>query len=547
VSFEIPTYDDTAGQLAAMAANRAPDLAVTPTEFMGELVGAQAQLAQGQLETAQRCAYDAVPSAQTSTDGLDGWAEAAGLSNGAGGFGRRGATAASGITVMLGGSPGETIPLGQAALAGGAQFLLSAAVTLPGTLGNPGFSQKEGSFAADPADPGSLGVIGNLLEGTTLTLVSPPANIDSTATVTAGPTSPGKDREDDTALLARLFGKLQRPPNGGDPADYEGWVTENIGADGQRILASGSMSCFVFPGYYGVLSPLLVVTLAGSGTARVPSVATLNALRLAINGSTATATPGKRPIGQDAVVMAPSMPTGRALEVNLQYIAAAVKYRPDWSRGGVGLTVSSFSIAGLPAWATGAGATAVLELNQLAPASLKAAISNGQKPHIFGNWVTTGGVALGPVTPEQVQVVAWNDTGVQTSLGLLLVAPGPTPALWATYVQVNNLIYPGGPAVAPICAAVISLTDSLGPSRITGLADPGRYWSDTLGINAIAAVAAGVLDKDGVTRMVDRCVANSISIRPADGNTQTVDLQAADNTVDGPECLYVGRVVPADG
>lgn len=537
---ETSDFDTTRAQLTAFLANRAPELSSSPVEFPGELVGAQAQMAQSLQEEAARSSADAIPSDETSTEGLDGWATSYGLSNGAGGYGRRGATAASGMTATLSGALGITYNAGQVALANGVRFILRSNVVLPGIFGNPGTAQAPGTFDADVNDPGSVGPAGNLTVGAVLTLVSPPAQADFTATVTAAPPTLGRSQEEDAELLARLLGKMQRPPNGGTGTDYIGWVEANLDVNGQRI-AVPNIVAFGFPNYYGVLSPLVVATLVGSGQARRPTQDHLDALNLAVNGAAGIA--GKRPIGQDATVRGPWMPNNRALVVALRYVPAKASYAPDWARNGLGFTVSSFSIAGLPGWATAVGANAVLTLNQLAAPTLKTAIDAGREPRIFGHFVTSGGALLGPIIPQMAPCLAWQDAGAQTSLALFV----DNPASWLTWVQANNSIYPGGPVLPRVPQSVIDACDQLGPSRKSGLADRAQFWQDTLGINSVATAAATTVDGDGLTRMIDRCISGSVTIAVGGAGTPgTDDVQAWDNGIDGPELLYIGRVIVAD-
>lgn len=72
------------------------------------------------------------------------------------------------------------------------------------------------------------GADGNQDNGTTLSLVSPVAGIDSDGSVT-GTTTTGTDAETDAALSARLLERLQSPPKGGGPGDYVAWAKEVAG------------------------------------------------------------------------------------------------------------------------------------------------------------------------------------------------------------------------------------------------------------------------------------------------------------------------------
>lgn len=65
---------------------------------------------------------------------------------------------------------------------------------------------------------------GNRTAGQSLTLVSPVLGVQST--VTAGALVGGADVELDDALRARLLGRIQQPPQGGDASDYIAWALE---------------------------------------------------------------------------------------------------------------------------------------------------------------------------------------------------------------------------------------------------------------------------------------------------------------------------------
>lgn len=68
---------------------------------------------------------------------------------------------------------------------------------------------------------------GNRTAGQTLTLVSPVAGVQSSAT--AGDLVGGADLESDDDLRARLIDRIQQPPQGGDAHDYVTWALEVAG------------------------------------------------------------------------------------------------------------------------------------------------------------------------------------------------------------------------------------------------------------------------------------------------------------------------------
>lgn len=68
---------------------------------------------------------------------------------------------------------------------------------------------------------------GNRSTGQTMTLVSPVAGVQSSAT--AGDLVGGADLESDDDLRARLIDRIQQPPHGGDAHDYVTWALEVSG------------------------------------------------------------------------------------------------------------------------------------------------------------------------------------------------------------------------------------------------------------------------------------------------------------------------------
>ena len=160
-----PDFETTRQQLAAFGANRDPDLGTSAVEFLGEQAGALAQHAQSVQESIGRASADWPPSSDSSDQGLNDAAEAIGLSNGAGGYGRRGATAAAGATGQLTGDKGTTYTAGQLAQGpGGVRLKLRSTVSIPAGTGT---GQVLGTWDVDSSDANSLGAKGNLLTGVT--------------------------------------------------------------------------------------------------------------------------------------------------------------------------------------------------------------------------------------------------------------------------------------------------------------------------------------------------------------------------------------------
>lgn len=80
------------------------------------------------------------------------------------------------------------------------------------------------SFAIQAVDAGS---VGNISAATNLTLLSPVTDLSSIAV--ASSVSGGADIESDDSMRARLLGRIQQPPHGGNRYDYERWALEVAG------------------------------------------------------------------------------------------------------------------------------------------------------------------------------------------------------------------------------------------------------------------------------------------------------------------------------
>lgn len=534
-------YETDREQISAILTTRAPELSPAPTAFAGEQAGALAQITQSLGGDIDQKGRDAVPSVQSSTQGLANWSETIGLSNGAGGYGPKGATFAQGYAAFLTGAAGTVYAAGQQATVAGVTLRLRAGVTIPGVTGS---SQVAGTWDADLTSAASAGTAGNLPVGTVLNLVSPPSTSDSTITLSGGPAVAGQNDESDASLLGRIQTKMQRPPNGGNGTDYKTWAENALDAAGNPI---NGITAYIYPNYYGDGYPLVLVLAADTGQGRQVPSATLTDISNYINGTPVSE--GQDPVAAIATVLTGFMPVTRALICLVRCVPSKAAYAFDWTRGLTALTVNSKTTTGLPAWAVAVGANAVLELNTVAPVSLKDAISAGAQPRIQVD--TQNGLLIpGPVVPEQWKCaprvganVAFNDAAGRTSLALQV----PNVGTFAANVLVGNAVYAGGPIVAPVAAAILSTIDRNGPSRTSGLADRAQIWSDTVGVSTLSTAAESTLDADGVTRLVSRCIAGGVLIGIGGGSIPVVqDVQASDNTVAGPEVLFAGRILVVD-
>ncbi len=77
-----------------------------------------------------------------------------------------------------------------------------------------------------PVQSIGTGQIQNLLEGAELTLSTPPLGFDSTAAVSGGPLSDGRDEESDAEAAAAILDRIRNPLAGGKESDYRQWARD---------------------------------------------------------------------------------------------------------------------------------------------------------------------------------------------------------------------------------------------------------------------------------------------------------------------------------
>jgi uncharacterized phage protein gp47/JayE len=117
--------------------------------------------------------------------------------------------------VLVSGTPGSIVPqLTEFTYVPNGNIYQS---TAPVTLSGP--------TALVPVQSINSGQSQNLLSGASLTLSSPPAGIDGTASAT-GNIADGKDIESDDEAAAAILNRVQQPPAGGTANDYENYAKE---------------------------------------------------------------------------------------------------------------------------------------------------------------------------------------------------------------------------------------------------------------------------------------------------------------------------------
>lgn len=133
------------------------------------------------------------------------------------GIGRNPAAQATG-SVTFTGTEGATVPAGSTVQrADGVEYTTDADGTISGGSASVAVTAVE------------AGADGDAAAASTLTLASPIAGVNSTATVAAGGITGGTDEESDDALRSRFLARIRMPPHGGTQADYEQWTKEVSG------------------------------------------------------------------------------------------------------------------------------------------------------------------------------------------------------------------------------------------------------------------------------------------------------------------------------
>ena len=435
--------------------------------FFGLLARAWSQLTMLYIKATVDADNDAIPAYKQDSDGtllsrlssaaLDAWAITLGLPSGTPGvYGRKGASISTGGT----GIPICTI--GGTLIAAGTQLVdgtgaISVQTTADITTNGPPNALPVSLVSI------TTGSAARIPTGATLTFVAPPAGVGSSLLLTAGLTQGGSYRESDGDLLQRILFKLQNPGRGGTAADYRYWAESATDTTGKAL---GISRAYVFPLRSGTGTVDVMGLLPGSGTSRDPGPVISAAVGVYI---------GKlRPVTANAVnVIRPAQTAGSALriQVNLQTYP---KYKPEWSDA-----AAPFVILGHNA------AAKTITIGTL-PTTLQAAVDTGAKPRIQMIISTAGA----PAAPTQARVVSY--------VGPILTLE-TFPAIEPT--DGVDYIYPGGPYVDAIAAALVAYVDSLGPSRQSGFADEFDVWESDVTPARIADVTLDTRDTDG-TRMI---------------------------------------------
>lgn len=492
MAISIPTLDTLQSQVLAYFRTRFPGRDLGTESFLGKASRATAMALFGLYKAVEDADHDATPSANTSTDALDTWAEILGLDDGDDGYGRRGAVAATGGVVEATGTNGTVITSGLTGLA-------EDGVTQVEVTGGP-YTISSGT-ATVTINAVTEGEDGNLAEDEVVTWQSPPSGVDSTADVTTE-LSGGEDEESDSDLLERILNRLQNPPKGGTANDYNVWAEE----------IEGIGTAYIFPRRSGTGTVDVVVLQSGSGQSRrVTDADTIAAVQEALNN--------QRPVCvEDVNVMTGYMPDANALTIRVR-VVPNTGFEFDWDDTAAAYpTVLSYP------------STTSVEINGAAPTALINAISAGDQPRI-----QIGGTgASAPVKAQSVRVTAINQVPANDILTVDTVLVG-------TAVN-GDVIYAGGPAVSQIQTDILAWIDeNLGPSRASGLADTVNPWEANLQIGKLIHLAIDAENSSGEKYCAD--VVFSGTTPQATINGSVADYNPTDTVANGPEVAYAELIL----
>lgn len=286
-----------------------------------------------------------------------------------------------------------------------------------------------------------VGSATRLNKGQILSLTAPIAGLNDDAELQLSLDQDGTDAESDGSLQRRMLLRLSSPPLGGAATDYVQWAIEETGIE----------AAFCYPNRQGAGSVDLTALHAGSGASRLLLAGEITDLQAKIDA--------KRPVGA----------TFRLLTVTAKAVDTEYTVLPD------GDPSTEFD------WDD---STAPLVLAWTA-ATRKVQFQGGTRPATMkaGDRLTIKPVAGGGTGQEYtIESLSGADAVI------LEEAPNPAPAN-------NDVVYSGGPLVAPIRAAQQALFDALG----TANPDLTRYgaWEGNLrpgAVDRVSRAIAGVLD-----------------------------------------------------
>lgn len=494
----IPTLDTLTQAVLGYFRAEFPNRDLSDTSWLGKQARSIALALLGLYQSVQDAARDNIPSDETSSARLDEFAALFGLSNGAGSYGRKGATASAGGAGTVTYSGAGPFPY---VLAAGTTLTASDGVTIVELTSSLSFGSAGSLTGA--FDAVTTGTAGNLALGSVLTWVSPPAGLTSSVTLTTG-MSGGTAQESDGDLLTRILDRLQNPPKGGTAADWRAWAEGVTGVD----------AAYVYPRRDGTGTVRVVATQAGTGTGR--QLASVSAITTAIDDV--------RPVTVEGyTVSTPYMPSGAALVISARPLLTALAATWDLDESAGPFTVASST-----------STTVTLNANW---ADITTQLSNGKKPRILLK--SNAGT---PAYIYQLATISSYNSGTFTATISACVAASvgsasASSSSWAVNPSAGDAVYAGSAATQAIADAIIAYVDALGPSKASGYADTTttQAWDDTARIDQLYRVILDVTDSSG------RDYAYDLSALTLNGGSSNVT--ASDDGVNAPQCLYVSQVV----
>lgn len=459
----VPDRETVLTEALAHLKSLEPDIDISQDTVIGALHAALVELSYGIHANVKGAWNDIFPSSAMDTTTLERHAERV-----LGPSPRKGATKSTGTDAL-------TVT---GTLAGAA---VTAGETLVHTDGTRYQITEGATIGAGTADLSvesiDTGDTVNKLSGDVLDFESPPANIETEATLVVS-LSGGYDQETDAQLLARVLQRLRNPPGGGRFSDWWGWAMEVTGVAGAYLYGPSSEAV---EGRRGIGTLDVAIVTSGSGSNRIPSAALQASVEDKLNED--------RPaMARDFTVLIPDADTE---DIDIQ-VTPDSGYSFDWEGSGV---VSSYA-AKVITW------TAAL------PATLMSKVDSAGSARIF-------------VAGQLFTVTAYDNSGPYTTT--IDETPETNPAN-------PDPIYPGGPSSAAALQAVKDYMDGLGPARGTA-PDPNQTdWDDTLRRNKLASVLVYHVDADGDASGVQgikdiNVVTPASNVTPTDhGAGSTVDL-----------------------
>jgi uncharacterized phage protein gp47/JayE len=458
MAITLPTLEEMTSLLVRDYKNRLPEDDVSRTTDNWKRLRTLALGITSLHRHLQQIDRDMMPD-KAARDRLDRWGAIYGVP-------RLPATPARGTDALrVTGTPGAAIALGLTLTdSAGLRYATNEGTT----VGPDGYSDVD-VIGVD------TGAATRLSTGATLTFTSPPAGINSAASLVADMNVDGQDAETDGKYRVRILEKIAQPEMGGNAQDFRSWARQYEGAF--RVDEA-----YVWPLRNGLGSVHLAALKAGSGSGRLLSAAEIAELQAYIDEL--------RPVGyEDFKVITV---TADPQDVHLTIVPLEdAAYAPDWDDS-VGLMVDD--------WVDSVRA---LRFDAPRPADMavgdrliyhRPGANNGAE-YVIEAFDSTDGVIL---AAKPVQGVS--------ELGSAL-----------TWPTIGNQIYSGGPLIAPARQKILDFMNAMGPARPdsaqanTDFSEGGSYWEGTLRRAKLASLASsvpGVNDTTVITPAANYAPAN---------------------------------------